>query len=154
VGHCTRLSGLSVADGQVSGQCAQRKRVVDFPAWLQGGVVPEARRRGVHQVALVRANGPTPAPKHLERWVQTPAQEQDWGLTFQVYWRPTHASWLDQVEIWFSVVHRQLLQPHHFTRTTDLEQALLAFIAYGNRRAQPIQGSYTVEKLEQKLGMN
>lgn len=148
------LAGLSVADGQVIGRCATRKRFVDFQAFLKESLVPEARRRGVQQVALVLDNGPTHAPKQLERWLQEQAQEQDWGLTFQVYWLPTNASWLDQLEIWFSVLQRKLLQPNHFTSPTDLEQAMLAFIAYRNQMAQPIQWSYTVEKLERKLGMN
>jgi hypothetical protein len=148
------LAGLSVADGQVMGQCASRKRFVDFQAFLEQVLVPEARRRSVHRVALVVDNGPTHAPKQLERWLQMQALEQQWGLTFQVYWLPTNASWLDQLEIWFSVLQRKLLQPNHFISTTDLEQALLAFIAYGNRAAKPIQWSYTVEQLERKLGMN
>jgi hypothetical protein len=148
------LAGLSVADGQVVGRCARRKRFMDFQAFLQEMLVPEARRRGVQRVALVLDNGSTHAPKQLERWLQEQAHEQQWGLTFQVSWLPTNASWLDQLEIWFSVLQRKLLQPNHFTSTTDLEQAMLAFIAYGNRTAKPIQWSYTVEQLEHKLGMN
>ena len=148
------LAGLSVADGQVMGQCAKRKRFVDFQAFLQERLVPEARRRGVQRVALVLDNGSTHAPKQLERWLHEQAREQQWELTFQVFWLPTNASWLDQLEIWFSILQRKLLQPNHFTSTTDLEQAMLAFIAYGNRTAKPIQWSYTVEQLEHKLGMN
>jgi hypothetical protein len=148
------LAGLSVADGQVIGRCATRKRFVDFQDFLKETLVPEARRRGVQRVALVLDNGSTHAPKQLERWLQEQAHEQGWGLTFQVYWLPTNASWLDQLEIWFSVLQRKLLQPNHFTSTTDLEQAMLAFIAYRNRTAKPIQWSYTVGQLERKLGMN
>lgn len=146
------VAGLSVADGQVIGRCATRKRFVDFQAFLQETLVPEARRRGVQQVALVLDNGSTHAPKQLECWLH--AQEQDWGLAFQIAWLPINASWLDQLEIWFSVLQRKLLQPNHFTSTTDLEQAMLAFITYQNQAAKPIQWSYTVEQLEQKLGMN
>ena len=148
------LAGLSVADGQVVGQCAQRKRFVDFQAFLQQELVPEAKRRGLQRVALVLDNGPTHAPKQLEGWLQEQAQEQHWGVTFQVYWLPTNASWLDQLEIWFSVLQRKLLQPNHFTSTTDLDQAMMAFIQRSNQTAKPIQWSYTVEQLERKLGIN
>jgi hypothetical protein len=85
------VAGLSVADGQVIGQCATRKRFVDFQALLQEVLVPEAKRRGVHRVVLVLDNGPTHAPKQVERWLQEQTQEQQWGLTFQVYWLPTNA---------------------------------------------------------------
>lgn len=153
-GALQRLSGLSVADGKVIGHCARRKRFVDFQTFLQEVLVPEARRRGVQRVALVVDNGPTHAPKQVERWLQEQAHEQQWELTFQVSWLPTNASWLDQLEIWFSVLQRKLLQPNHFTSTADLEQAMLAFIAYRNQTARPIRWSYTVEQLEHKLGMN
>ena len=49
------------------------------------------------------------------------------------------------------MLQRKLLQPNHFTRTTDLEQALLASIAHSNQTAN-VQWSYTVEHLERKLG--
>ena len=73
-------------------------------------------------------------------------------MSFQVYWLPKNASWLDQIEIWFSILQRKLLQPNHFSSTTDLEQAIADFIAYYNQTAKPIQWSYTVDKLERKLG--
>jgi hypothetical protein len=46
-------------------------------------------------------------------------------LTIEVAWLPTNASWLDQIEIWFSVLQRKLLQPNHFLSTDHLEQAIL-----------------------------
>jgi hypothetical protein len=148
------LAGLSVADGQVCGQCAQRKRFVDFQHFLQTVIVPEAQRRGVRAVALILDNGSTHAPKRLERWLHEQAVKLSWGLTFQVYWLPKNASWLDQIEMWFSKLQRKLLQPNHFTGTDDLEQAILDFIAYGNQTAKPIRWSYTIEQLERKLGTN
>jgi hypothetical protein len=85
------LAGLSVADGQVMGQCATRQRFVDLQAFLEQVLVPQARRRGVQRVALVLENGPPHAPKQVERWLQAQTQAQQWGLTFQVYWLPTNA---------------------------------------------------------------
>jgi hypothetical protein len=71
-----------------------------------------------------------------------------------VYWLLPNASWQDQIEKWFRVLQRKLLQPDHFTSTDDPYQALLDFVAYGNQVAKPIQWTYTVHKLERKLGMN
>jgi transposase len=148
------IASLSVADGQVCGQCQGRKRFVDFQAFVKDVLVPTAQRRGVHTIALILDNGPTHAPKQLERWLREQAARQQWKLTFQVYWLPKNASWLDQIEIWFSVLQRKLLQPNHFISTDDLDQAIMDFIVYGNQTAKPIQWSYTVDKLERKLGMN
>jgi hypothetical protein len=72
-------------------------------------------------------------------------------LSIQVAWLPVNASWLDQIEIWFSLLQRKLLQPNHFLSTACLEQAISDFIVYYNQTAKPIQWSYTIEKLERKL---
>jgi hypothetical protein len=52
-------------------------------------------------------------------------------------WLPTNASWLDQIEIWFSLLQRKLLQPNHFRSHDELEQAILGFIAHYNQTAKP-----------------
>ena len=146
------FGGLSVADGQVYGQCHTRKRFVDFQTFLLQVIIPEALRRKVRNLSLILDNGTTHAPKQLERWLQAQLKSHDWPLTSHVYWLPTNASWLDQIEIWFSILQRKLLQPNHFESLDDLEQSVLDFIAYHDQTAKPIQWSYTVEKLEKKLG--
>jgi hypothetical protein len=163
--HCARQSpryirrgarhlfgGLSVADGHILGQCRKRKCFVDFQAFISSVVVPEAQRRAVHTIVLIMDNGPTHAPKQVERWLQEQVTTQDWGVQFQVAWLPTNASWLDQIEIWFSILQRKLLQPNHFSSTDALEQAIDKFISYYNQMAKPIKWTYTAEKLELKLG--
>ena len=69
-------------------------------------------------------------------------------------WLPPNASWLDQIEIWFSVLQRKLLEPNDFKSETHLTEAIMEFITCENKSAKPIQWTYTVEKLEKKLGMN
>src|SRR5207237_7337801 len=121
-------------------------------AFVQHVIVPEALRRRVREVSLILDNGTTHAPKQLEGWLREQEQVLEGQLRFHLYWLPTNASWLDQLEIWFSILQRKLLQPNHFLSADALEQAIQAFIAYYNRTAKPINWSYTVEKLEQKLG--
>ena len=76
---------------------------------------------------------------------------QEGKLTFHVFWLPTNASWLDQLEIWLSILQRKRLQPHHFRSLPELEQAIPDFNAYYNQEAKPIKWTYTIEKLEMKL---
>ena len=92
------------------------------------------------------------APKRLESWLREQEQGCSGRLHFQLFWLPTNASWLDQIEIWFSLLQRKCLQPNHFVTTTALETALTDYIAYYNQTAKPINWTYTVQKLEQKLG--
>jgi DDE superfamily endonuclease len=146
------FAGLCVADGQVYGTCRERKCFVDFQAFLQQVIIPEALGRKVQTVTFILDNGTTHAPKHLERWL--PEQEVGWSERphFQVLWLPTNASWLDQIEIWFSVLQRKHLPPNHFVSTTALETSLSDYIADYNQAAKPINWTSTVEKLEHKLG--
>jgi hypothetical protein len=146
------FAGLSVADGQVYGTCRARKCFADFQAFVQQQIIPEALRRRVQTVTLILDNGTTHAPKQLEGWLGEQERACGGQLRFQVCWLPPNASWLDQLEIWFSVLQRKLLQPNHFTSTHDLEQAITDFIAYSNQAAKPIKWTYTVEQLEHKLG--
>jgi transposase len=148
------FGAFSVVDGWVGGLCQQRKRFVDFQAFLLEVVIPEAVRRGVHTVALILDNGTTHAPKQLENWLEKQRELQKWPLTVQVFWLPTNASWLDQIEIWFSILQRKLLTPNHFESVEALAKAILAFIASRNKTAKPIQWTYTFEKLEKKLGVH
>ena len=145
------MAALSVADGYILGQCHSRKRFIDFRAFLETAIVVEAQRRKVQTIAFVLDNGPTHASKQLPRWAKELAQRSAGQLTVQLSWLPTNASWLDQVEIWFSLLQCKLLQPNHFTSLDELEQAILAFIARYNQTAKPLKWSYTVEQLEHKL---
>ena len=146
------FAGLSVADAQVYGICRSRKRFVDFQTFVQQVIIPEALRRKVHTVTLILDNGTTHAPKQLEGWLREQEVACDQRVHFQVLWLPTNASWLDQLEIWFSVLQRKHLQPNHFPSTHALETSLREYIAYSNQTAKPINWTYTAEKLEHKLG--
>ncbi len=57
---------------------------------------------------------------------------------------PKHCSWLNQVEIWFSILVRKLLRRGSFVSTADLRARLLTFIDYFNRTmAKPFTWTYT-----------
>jgi len=61
---------------------------------------------------------------------------------------PKHASWLNQVEIWFSILVRRLLKRGSFTSVADLRQQLLDFIAYFNHvLAKPFRWTYAGKPL-------
>lgn len=152
-GGAVQLFGaLSVADGRVLGQCRARKCFSDFCAFVQEVLVPEAVRRGVKKVILILDNGPTHAPKQLENWLRQLVVEAELNFELEVQWLPVCASWLDQIEIWFSRLQSQLLRPNDFENCEVLVQSILAFIDYYNEQAQPIKWTYTADKLAHKLG--
>jgi len=59
------------------------------------------------------------------------------------HYTPKHASWLNQIEIWLSILTRKLLRRGSFTSLDDLQTKVLAFIAYYNRTmAKPFKWTY------------
>lgn len=59
------------------------------------------------------------------------------------HYTPRHASWMNQVEIWFSILARKLLKRGNFTSVTDLKAKVLAFIKYFNQTmAKPYRWTY------------
>lgn len=59
------------------------------------------------------------------------------------HFTPKHCSWLNQIEIWFSILVRKLLRRASFTSQADLKARILKFIAYFNRTmAKPFQWTY------------
>ena len=57
---------------------------------------------------------------------------------------PKHTSWLNQIEIWFSILVRRVIKRGNFTSVSDLREKILAFIDYFNRTlAKPFKWTYT-----------
>jgi len=66
---------------------------------------------------------------------------QEHRLVF--YYTPKHASWMNQIEIWFSILARKLLRKGSFISRDDLENRVLAFIDYYNlTMARPFKWTY------------
>jgi len=62
---------------------------------------------------------------------------------------PRHCSWLNQIEIWFSILVRRRLKRGSFPSVEDLQERLLAFIRYFNRAlAKPFKWTYTGRPLQ------
>lgn len=59
------------------------------------------------------------------------------------HYTPKHASWMNQIELWFSILVRKLLKRGTFTSVADLKAQVLAFVAYFNRTmAKPFRWTY------------
>jgi transposase len=59
------------------------------------------------------------------------------------HYTPKHASWMNQIEIWFSILSRKLLKRGNFLSVADLKAKLLAFVDYFNRTmAKPFRWTY------------
>lgn len=64
---------------------------------------------------------------------------------------PVHASWLDQVEVYFSDIQRKLLTPDDFEDLDELATQILAFAKHYNHAARPFDWRFTRANLNQLL---
>lgn len=145
------FAALSLADGKVIGRCMSRRCFKHFKRFLLQSVLPEAKRRGVHTIAMVLDNGSTHAPKRLLRWWEEEMTRRNCPIKLKIYWLPPNASWLDQIEIWFSVLQRRLLTPNDFPQRNILAREIMSYLCYHNNNAQPIRWSYTAPQLQRHL---
>jgi transposase len=64
---------------------------------------------------------------------------------------PVHASWLNQVEIFFSIIQKKVVSPNNFPSLDKLSETLLGFIERYNRTAEPFNWKYTADDLRDLL---
>jgi len=64
---------------------------------------------------------------------------------------PVHASWLNQIEVYFSIVQRKVLTPNNFQSRAELKDRLLRFQDHYCAAARPFQWKFTRENLKTLL---
>jgi len=139
-------AGLLVHRGDTLARCFERKRFSEFQVFLRMLFASLWCKR-IRVLHLILDNGSTHAPKQLAAWIGS------LGLRFEVriHWLPVHASWLDQIEIVFSVLQRKVLMPNDFASPHHLERRILTFFTERNRTARPIHWTYTSKQLIAKV---
>jgi transposase len=166
--HGTRclLASFVVGSGEVYGDVTARRTRQDFcrhlrhtVAWL-GEHYPRATK--FHWVMdnlnthwslevcalFARLNGVKFEPRKLRRGRQRRAFLTDESRQHVIHYTPKHGSWLNQVEIWFSVLARRVIRRGNFTSKADLARKILAYIAYHNAyKAHPYAWTYTGKPL-------
>lgn len=146
MGALQLFCALVVASGLTFTQTRTTKKFVDFKAFLLA-LFQSALCAGIKVLHLILDNGPSHAPQQLGAWLAS----LELAFEVRVYWLPKHASWLDQVEIIFSKVQRDLLTPNDFPSLVALERDLAAYFADLNTHPKPIKWTYTTTKLLAKF---
>jgi hypothetical protein len=117
---------------------AAHRRLVDQ-------VMEQEPYKSAHRVFWITDNGSShrgaTSVKRLAAWYPNAVQVHT----------PVHASWLNQIEIYFSVVQRKLLTPNEFSDLTTLEQQLQSFEAYYEQSAKPFEWKFTREDLHRLM---
>ncbi len=87
------------------------------------------------KIVAVSDNLSTRGTDEVEQWL---ADHPRWSFQFT----PKHASWLNQIEIFFSILWRRLLKHGIFTSEQDLAEQMLAYIETYNQTAKPFKWTY------------
>ena len=93
------------------------------------------------QIVAISDNLSTRGTENVNKWLEAHPR---WSFQFT----PTHASWLNQIEIFFSILYRRLLKHGSFTSEHDLAEQMLAFVETYNQTAKPFKWTYTGKVLE------
>ena len=136
-GTTTLFAALEVLSGAVWALHYRHRRRRDFLDFMNGLA---AAYPGLDLHVLVD-NWNTHQPKH-DRW-----RARHPNVHF--HYTPTHASWLNQIECWFSLLSRQALQGASFTSVAQLRQAIDQFVASYNETATPFEWTKRVVKTAQ-----
>ncbi len=87
-------------------------------------------------------------PKELRRGVERRAFLSDPSHKHVLHFTPKHGSWLNQAELWFSVLSRRFLQRGDFSSAADFERRIVEFLQdYNAHYAHPYRWTYTGEPL-------
>jgi transposase len=132
-GRCGALNLFAAFDtrtGRVYGRTAERKRQVEFIAFLEqlDREIPAT----IPTIHVVLDNVRMHQGKQVQAWrAQHPR--------FVFHHPPVHCSWMNQVEQWFGILKRKRLRIADFPSKAQLAERLIAFISQWNEMAHPFQ---------------
>lgn len=141
LGTTSLLATFDVHKGEVVGKCEARHTHQEFLGFLKR--VVRLYRKGGRDIHIICDNFSAHKHRKVKEWLA--AQKNVF-----MHFTPTHASWLNQVEIWFSIMSRRVLKQGVFRSVTDLIQKIEQFIKDYNQTATPFAWTYTGQPLKVK----
>ena len=143
-GALAYMAAWDVRRAKVFGSCEQSTGIEAFHR-LVDIVMTQEPYRSARRVFWVTDNG---SSHRGETSIQRLAQW--YPNAIQVH-TPVHASWLNQVEIYFSVVQRKVLSPNDFADLKEVEERLLEFQSLYEKYATPFEWKFTRDDLQRLL---
>ncbi len=146
-GTTTLFAALEIATGQVTAALKPKHRHQEFLAFLRQ--IERTYRDAVDEhgepveLHLVMDNYAAHKHHNVRDWLEKHPR-------FKVHFTPTHASWMNLVEVWFGLVERQAVRRGVFTSVTDLNAKLRTYIEGWNKRAHPFVWTKTADEILKK----
>lgn len=130
------IAALAVHEGTVTGQCFDRHRHEEFLIFLKSLARCYPRR----ELHLIMDNLSMHKHKEIKKWLKR-------NKRIQVHFTPTYASWLNQIELWFSILARKIVRRGVFNSKQELVLKIMEFIKRYNKEAKPFRWTYTGDPL-------
>jgi len=135
-GTTTLFAALNTATGQVTTACKPRHRTAEFVAFLN----QVARAHPAGELHLIMDNYTTHKAAGVQDWLAA-------NPRVTIHFTPTHASWMNMVEIFFGIVQRQAIKRGVFHSVQQLTQTLRRFVDHYNQDAQPFAWTRTAPQV-------
>ncbi len=143
-GTLAYLAALDVFSGHVHGRIEATTGIEPFGR-LVDQVMQQAPYCSANRVFWLVDGGSSHHPN------TSPARLQGRYPNITVVHTPTHASWLNQIEIYFSILQRKALTPMDADDRLKLAERILCFQEYYDRTAKPFNWKFTRDDLQQRL---
>ena len=131
-GTLSLYAAFNTKTGEVLGKTAQRHTSAEFVAFLTDIMVHQPKGKQIHVIA---DNLSAHKTKRVDEFL---AQYPSVHLHFT----PTYSSWLNQVELWFAKIERDVIARGVFTSVPDLKRKLMRYIRQYNKQPKPVKWKY------------
>jgi len=131
-GTLSLYAAFNTKTGEVLGKTAERHTSAEFIAFLTDIVINQPRGKEIHVIAdNLSAHKSKPVKDFLEAHPKV-----------RLHFTPTYSSWLNQVELWFGKIERDVIARGVFTSVSDLKRKLMRYIRHYNKSPRTVKWKY------------
>ena len=131
-GTLSLYAAFNTKTGEVLGKTATRHTSAEFVAFLTDIVANQPKRKEIHVIA---DNLSAHKTKHVDAFLAE-------HTNVQLHFTPTYSSWLNQVELWFAKIERDVIARGVFTSVSDLKRKLMRYIRHYNQQPKAVKWKY------------
>lgn len=131
-GTLSLFAALDTTSGEVIAKTAERHTSAQFVAFLTDVLATQPKDKPVH---IIVDNLSAHKTKRVAAFLKEHPK-------VSIHYTPTYASWLNQIELWFSKIQRDLIARGVFTSKTDLKRKIMRYIRQYNQKAKPFRWTY------------
>lgn len=131
-GTLSLYAAFNTKTGEVMGKTAARHTSAEFVAFLTDIVTHQAKRKEIH---VICDNLSAHKTARVEQFLAEHPR-------VHLHYTPTYSSWLNQVELWFAKIERDVIARGIFTSVPDLKRKLMRYIRQYNKQPKPVKWKY------------